>query len=375
MPSSWPSPSRLLELRLVLRGGDDEDLADPGHHQRRERVVDHRLVVDRHDLLADAASDRVEPGARAAGQDDPSHERRGYPRASMRPPGSGDLARHRRGRHARADMVSVLREAGHDVVGLTRAELDVTRPPSLPGGAGRPRRRRQRCRVDRRRRRRGARGEAPSRSTRPGPPTVARGAARRRRRARAGLDRLRVRRTTRRRPTRRMRRCRRGQGLRPTKAAGEWAVRACCPDARTSCAPHGCTASTGRTSSGPWWAGGAHATPLDVVDDQRGSRRGPGTWRRVDPGAGRHGAPAGTYHATSGRVDDVVRLARAVFEELGADPDRVRPTTTRPVPPTCAATQPTCFSHDSWERAGVPVMRDWRAALGAAWPSLSAVDG
>jgi hypothetical protein len=50
------------ELRLVLRSRDHQDLADAGHHQRGERVVDHRLVVDRHDLLADAPGDRVEPG-------------------------------------------------------------------------------------------------------------------------------------------------------------------------------------------------------------------------------------------------------------------------------------------------------------------------
>ena len=41
-----------LELVGVLGRGDDEHLADAGHHQRRQRVVDHRLVVDRHELLA-----------------------------------------------------------------------------------------------------------------------------------------------------------------------------------------------------------------------------------------------------------------------------------------------------------------------------------
>jgi hypothetical protein len=60
-----------LELRLVLRRRDDQDLADPGHHQRGQGVVDHRLVVDRHDLLRDALGDRVEPRARPAGEDDP----------------------------------------------------------------------------------------------------------------------------------------------------------------------------------------------------------------------------------------------------------------------------------------------------------------
>ena len=34
------------ELLLVVRSRDDEDVADAGQHERRERVVDHRLVVD-----------------------------------------------------------------------------------------------------------------------------------------------------------------------------------------------------------------------------------------------------------------------------------------------------------------------------------------
>ena len=61
------------ELLLVHRRRDHEDLADAGHHQRGQGVVDHRLVVDRHDLLADALRDGVEPGARAAGEDDALH--------------------------------------------------------------------------------------------------------------------------------------------------------------------------------------------------------------------------------------------------------------------------------------------------------------
>ena len=59
------------ELLLVERRGDDQHLADPGHHQRGQGVVDHRLVVHGHDLLGDALGDRVEPRAGAAGEDDP----------------------------------------------------------------------------------------------------------------------------------------------------------------------------------------------------------------------------------------------------------------------------------------------------------------
>src|SRR2546421_7817 len=33
--------------RLILRSTDDEDFGDPRQHQRRQRVVHHRLVIDR----------------------------------------------------------------------------------------------------------------------------------------------------------------------------------------------------------------------------------------------------------------------------------------------------------------------------------------
>ena len=61
------------ELLLLVRRRDDQDVADAGQHQRRQRVVDHRLVVDGQQLLADRVRDRVQPGARATGEDDPFH--------------------------------------------------------------------------------------------------------------------------------------------------------------------------------------------------------------------------------------------------------------------------------------------------------------
>ena len=59
-----------LETRRVLRRADDEDVADAGEHQRAQRVVDHRLVIHRQQLLADGQCRRVQPGAGAAGKDD-----------------------------------------------------------------------------------------------------------------------------------------------------------------------------------------------------------------------------------------------------------------------------------------------------------------
>ena len=59
------------EALLLVRRGDDQDVPDPGEHQRRERVVHHRLVVDRHELLADGARHRMQPRSRPAGENNP----------------------------------------------------------------------------------------------------------------------------------------------------------------------------------------------------------------------------------------------------------------------------------------------------------------
>ena len=54
-------------------GGDDQDVLDPGEHERRQGVVDHRLVVDGHQLLRGAQGDGIQASAGAAGQDNSAH--------------------------------------------------------------------------------------------------------------------------------------------------------------------------------------------------------------------------------------------------------------------------------------------------------------
>lgn len=63
-------PEELFEARGILRGGDDEDVADTRQHQGAQRVVDHGFVVDRQQLLGERPGGRLEPGAGAAGQND-----------------------------------------------------------------------------------------------------------------------------------------------------------------------------------------------------------------------------------------------------------------------------------------------------------------
>ena len=44
-----------LESRQILRGGNDQDVADARQHERGRRVVNHRLVINRQQLLGTAS--------------------------------------------------------------------------------------------------------------------------------------------------------------------------------------------------------------------------------------------------------------------------------------------------------------------------------
>ncbi|RJK95357.1 dTDP-4-dehydrorhamnose reductase [Vallicoccus soli] len=151
-----------------------------------------------------------------------------------------------------------------------------------------------------------------------------------------------------------------------TKAAGEWAVRAELPDGhyvvRTAWLYGAHGASFPRTMAR---LQGQRET-LDVVDDQRGQP----TWTRdlaervvamVDADA-----PAGTYHATASGETTWHGLAQRVFALLGADPERVRTTTSeafvRPAPRPAYSV----LGHEGWARAGLAPMRAWDEALDEA---------
>ena len=61
------------EGRQVLRRADEQDVPDAGQHQRAERVVHHRFVINGQQLLADCHGQRVEARAPAPRQDDSFH--------------------------------------------------------------------------------------------------------------------------------------------------------------------------------------------------------------------------------------------------------------------------------------------------------------
>jgi dTDP-4-dehydrorhamnose reductase len=106
---------------------------------------------------------------------------------------------------------------------------------------------------------------------------------------------------------------------------------------------------------------------VSVVDDQRGSP----TWSR-DLARGlwalaREDAPAGTYHCTNRGETTWFAFTRAIFEELGADPERVLPTTTDAFPRPAPRPAYSVLSPRAWDEAGLPQLPAWREALAEAF--------
>ncbi len=107
---------------------------------------------------------------------------------------------------------------------------------------------------------------------------------------------------------------------------------------------------------------------LSVVDDQRGSP----TWS-YDLAAGlldlvraiADGRPPAdrVLHRTGGGETTWFGLARAVFEELGADPERVHPCTTEDFPRPAPRPAYSVLSDRTWLAAGLVPPLAWRTAL------------
>lgn len=154
-----------------------------------------------------------------------------------------------------------------------------------------------------------------------------------------------------------------------TKAAGERAVAAAAGDATVV-----------RTA----WVYGRHGgnfvrtmvrfegerETLSVVDDQIGSP----TWSAdlaaalVELGARDGEVPPVLHYTNAGQVS-WCGFARAVFEELGADPQRVQPTTTAAFPRPAPRPAYSVLDGSAWTAAGLPPVRPWREALAEAMRS------
>ncbi|MFF4255764.1 dTDP-4-dehydrorhamnose reductase [Streptomyces sp. NPDC001663] len=111
---------------------------------------------------------------------------------------------------------------------------------------------------------------------------------------------------------------------------------------------------------------------LDVVDDQRGQP----TWsadvaaRLADLGPHLGRGACGVFHATSSGETTWYELAREVFRDLGADPDRVRPVGSAAFPRPAPRPAYSALAHDRWQELGLPPLRDWRTALHEALPRI-----
>lgn len=154
-----------------------------------------------------------------------------------------------------------------------------------------------------------------------------------------------------------------------TKAAGEWAVRAEAPDhliVRTA------------------WLYGAHGPcfpktiarvaaekgGLDVVDDQVGQP----TWTRdladlVERLVG-SGAPAGTYHGTSEGQTSWHGFAQAVVAAAGMDPAIVRATTSEAFVRLAPRPRYSVLGHEALLRSGTPAITLWSERWAAAAPTV-----
>lgn len=143
-----------------------------------------------------------------------------------------------------------------------------------------------------------------------------------------------------------------------TKAAGEWAVRAECPDsmvvrtaflygARGPCFP--------RTIARVALERGG----VDVVADQMGQP----TWTVDLAGLVLRlvvaGAPAGTYHGTSSGRTTWHGFARVVVAAAGLDPQIVRPTTSEAFVRIAPRPSFSVLGHDTLRAAGIQPIGDW----------------
>ena len=113
---------------------------------------------------------------------------------------------------------------------------------------------------------------------------------------------------------------------------------------------------------------------VTVVDDQRGSP----TWTAdladglVALALAADRVPPGVLHCVNSGATTWCGFARAVFAEIGADPERVRPCTTAEFPRPAPRPANSVLDTASWTAAGLLPLRPWRAALAAAFTAQRA---
>jgi len=151
-----------------------------------------------------------------------------------------------------------------------------------------------------------------------------------------------------------------------TKLDGELAVHAELPDAHVVRTSWVYTGGSGTDFVGLMRRLAATDRTVDMVADQTGSPTY--TADLVDAllqiAAG--GVPAPLLHAANAGAASRFEQARAVFELLGADPERVRPVGTDAVARPARRPVYSALSMAGSARAGLTALRPWREALQAA---------
>jgi dTDP-4-dehydrorhamnose reductase len=115
----------------------------------------------------------------------------------------------------------------------------------------------------------------------------------------------------------------------------------------------------------------AHET-LDVVDDQVGQPTWSHDLARQLILLGDSDASPGIYHGTNAGQTSWYGFTRRIFELIGADPERVKPTTTDRFPRPAPRPAFSVLGHDRWSQQGLPQMRPWDEALQDALPLIAA---
>jgi dTDP-4-dehydrorhamnose reductase len=151
-----------------------------------------------------------------------------------------------------------------------------------------------------------------------------------------------------------------------TKLDGEHAVLSALPDAHVVRTSWVYTGGDGTDFVAVMRRLAATDRVIDVVDDQTGAP----TYARdlvaalLEIVAGDIRAPI--LHASNVGAVSRFEQARAVFDQLGADPDRVRPVSTAAVPRPAHRPVYSVLSMEDSTRAGLTALRPWREALAEA---------
>jgi dTDP-4-dehydrorhamnose reductase len=155
-----------------------------------------------------------------------------------------------------------------------------------------------------------------------------------------------------------------------TKLAGELAVRELLSDASYVVRTAWVYGGTGANFVKTMVRLQGERDTVSVVDDQRGSPTWSADLARALVELARSKAAPGIYHCTGGGSTTWFGFTQAIFEELGADPARVLPTTTDAFPRPAPRPAYSVLSDSSWREAGLTPMPDWRDALHTAFATV-----